>query len=63
MSVSWQRPPPPPLSSHQTSPQAQQQKIVTIYLATMGDKGLSDQAVATACKDGDPITKVKRLFL
>uniref|UniRef100_H3D2X1 Lactoylglutathione lyase n=1 Tax=Tetraodon nigroviridis TaxID=99883 RepID=H3D2X1_TETNG len=25
--------------------------------ATMGDKGLSDEAVATACKDGDPITK------
>lgn len=29
----------------------------------MGDKGLSDEAVATACKDGDPITKVRRLFL
>ncbi len=29
-------------------------------LAKMSDKGLSDEAAATACKDGDPITKVRR---
>lgn len=31
-------------------------------LAKMSDKGLSDDAAAAACKDGDPITKVRRFF-
>lgn len=32
-------------------------------VAKMSDKGLSDEAVTAACKDGDPITKVRQLFL
>lgn len=27
----------------------------------MSDKGLSDEAAAAACKDGDPLTKVSAL--
>lgn len=29
----------------------------------MSDKGLSDDAAAAACKDGDAITKVRNVFL
>lgn len=29
----------------------------------MGDKGLSDEAAAAACKDGDPVTKVRFLLV
>lgn len=35
--------------------------VIQGFLAKMSDKGLSYEAVAAACKDGDPITKVRRL--
>lgn len=30
-----------------------------LLVAKMSNKGLSDEAVAAVCKDGDPITKVR----
>lgn len=66
--VCWRPAPPPSLhpNAHTHSSFLSNQPLsATDYhtlLATMADKGLSDEAVAAVCKDGDPITKVRRCF-